>query len=517
MHGEWTYELLKHGGEAMHKLLLGLVQLFFALERVPEELRLGDIVIAFKDGDRRQPLDYRPLTLLNVVGKLYCTILAARLSKAAEQIEAVLSNEQGGFRAGRSQSDQLYILLETVRMQRNRKRGMYALFVDIKKAYDRVHRPGLWLRLWQCGAQSKNWRVLQNLYEDVQSRIRINESDTEWFELAEGLRQGCVLSPLLYAIFINSLADMLKASAAEGTVNGVRLSENAMDQLLLLLFADDIVLVSESLTDLQNMADKLAVHAKMWRYEVNLRKTKYMYFNEARQYNGQAASTCVRDHVAGQTTLVWDGGQPIKRVSQYKYLGIHLHEKLKWTTHKRYVLNKTADAAETVRRKGIYQMQPRQATYIWTWPVRCCAEYAVDVWCAPADEWNDLERVQVDVARNVLRVDRASKHDFVRGELGWMRLVTRRHLSRLRYLWRLLTMSPTRWPARLFRLSLGLDAGETMGADCFDQAAVQRVSGSWTAVSLRLVARLNLDGELVRLQQLYERASTIAITDAERQ
>ena len=370
------------------------------------------------------------------------------------------------------------------------------------KAYDRVHRPGLWLRLWQCGVQSKVWRVLQNLYEDVQSRIRINESDTEWFELAEGLRQGCVLSPLLYAIFINSLADMLKASAAEGTVNGVRLSENAMDQLLLLLFADDIVLVSESLTDLQNMADKLAVHAKMWRYEVNLRKTKYMCFNEARQYNGQAASTCVRDHVAGQTTLVWDGGQPIERVSQYKYLGIHLHEKLKWTTHKRYVLNKTADAAETVRRKGIYQMQPRQATYIWTSLVRCCAEYAVDVWCDPADEWKDLERVQVDVARNVLRVDRASKHDFVRGELGWMRLSTRRHQFRLRYLWRLLTMSPTRWPARLFRLSLGLqEAGAEfhLQNDWLDRARVALVPNSWFAATLRLLDSLQLATSLIEL------------------
>ena len=162
-------------------------------------------------------------------------------------------------------------------------------------------------------------------------------------------------------------------------------------------------------------------------------------------------------------------------------------------------------------------MQPLQAGYVWTSLVRSCAEYATDIWSDPDDEWPELERLQVDMARSILRIDHASGHQFVLGELGWMRLVTRRHLSRLRYLWRLLTMPITRWPARLFGLSLGLDAGETMGADWFDQAAVQRVSGSWTAASLRLVARLDLDGELVRLQQLYERASNIAMTDAERQ
>ena len=75
--GEWTYEILKQGGETMHSLLLSLLQVFFALEQVPDELRLGDIVIAFKDGDRRQPLDYRPLTLLHVVGKLHCEQLGS--------------------------------------------------------------------------------------------------------------------------------------------------------------------------------------------------------------------------------------------------------------------------------------------------------------------------------------------------------------------------------------------------------------------------------------------------------
>ena len=54
------------------------------------------------------------------------------------------------------------------------------------------------------------------------------------------------------------------------------------------------------------------------------------------------------------------------------------------------------------------------------------------------------------MARTILRIDRASGYQFVLGELGWMRMVTRRHMARLRYLWRLLTMTPLRWPARLF-------------------------------------------------------------------
>ena len=472
----------------------------------------------------RQPLDHRPLTLLHVVGKLYCTVLATRLSAAAEQIEKALCDEQGGFRAGRCQSDQLYALLETIRTQRYRKRGLLALFVDIKKAYDRVHRNGLWVRLWQCGMRSKMWRVLRNLYDGVKSRIRINDADTDWFELAEGLRQGCVLSPLLYAVFINSLVEALKAASLaqrgdseseDGTIHGVRLSELPEDQLLLLMFADDLVLVAESLADLQRMADILATHARQWRYEISLKKTKFMCFNKPEPGPSADDGSSRLADGAHQSELVWDGRQPIERASSYKYLGVLLTECLDWSEHKQQVYNRTADALEAVRRMGVRHIQPLQAGYVWTSLVRSCAEYATDVWGDLEDEWPELERLQVEMGRSVLRIDRASNHLFVLGELGWMRLATRRELSRLRYLWRLLTMTPTRWPARLFRITSGLDAGVMRNDDWFDQAPRRWVPGSWAATSLRLAAELGINADLVHLHRQY--SATLAIEpEAER-
>ena len=224
--------------------------------------------------------------------------------------------------------------------------------------------------------RSKMWRVLHNLYEGVQSRIRINDADTDWFELAEGLRQGCVLSPLLYAIFINSLADALKQAASEHQVEGVRLS--ADDQLLLLLYADDIVLLAESLEDLQRMSDILARHARQWRYEVNLRKTKYMCFSQPVHMPVPAASAAAAPGPAPTPSLVWDGKDAIERVSMYKYLGIHLSDTLDWNKHKQHVLQRTTEAADSARRSSIDHMQPRQASYIWNALARTCAEFAVE-------------------------------------------------------------------------------------------------------------------------------------------
>ena len=481
--GEWTYEMFKRGGEPMQKMLTDLIEIFFATEQVPEALRLGDIVIAFKDGDRRQPLDYRPLTLLHVVGKIYCTILANRLSETSER-ENILCDEQGGFRKGRSQSDQLFTLIETIRLQRHHKRGLHAMFVDIRKAYDRVHRTGLWIRLWECGIKSKMWRIINNLYEDVRSRIRINDSDTDWFNLAEGLRQGCVLSPLLYAIFINSLADTLKEAAANGSILGIKLSVS--DQLLLLLYADDIVLLAETRDDLQRMADVLARHAREWRYEVNLKKTKYMVFSTG--VDGPVTSTESKSLKAQPITYGAEKHK-IEQVKSYKYLGVLLTESLDWKQHKEHVYAYTRDAKDSARRAGMLSMHPKVASILWTSLIRSCTEYAADVWSDPGDQWKEIEMIQVNTARAILRINNTCKPLFATGELGWMQLATRRHLARLRYLWRLTKMPDSRWPKRLLNMT---------------KEVANHNPESWIEKTHKLIDSLGLSSEASRIQEMGE-------------
>ena len=265
------------------------------------------------------------------------------------------------------------------------------------------------------------------------------------------------------------------------------------------------------------MSDILAQHARQWRYEVNLKKTKYMCFSRPgfcgsdpdtpNQRQCQPSASQCSQH--GFKELLWADHEPIEKVPCYRYLGVVLTETLDWSRQRQAVYARTADAADGARRKGIRYMQPRQAGYVWKALVRSCAEYAVDVWSDPDDEWAELDKLQVEMARAILRIDHASNRLFAIGELGWMRLVTRRRLSRLRYLWRLLTMAPTRWPVRLLRCSLGLDADERMGPDWFDHAFVHCVPGTWTAATLRLVASLELNDELVRLQQQHVATSLL--------
>ena len=135
-----------------------------------------------------------------MVGKTYATVINTRIKSWCEARD-VLVDEQAGFRAGRSTGDHVFLLSELIRARKRKGRKTFCAFLDIKKAYDCVFRDGLWYRLGQVGLRGKMWRVLRNLYTVVESCVLVGADRTEWFSIDAGLRQGCILSPILFAIY----------------------------------------------------------------------------------------------------------------------------------------------------------------------------------------------------------------------------------------------------------------------------------------------------------------------------
>jgi hypothetical protein len=145
---EWVNELFLFGGNRVGFCMWKLFQRVWEEEEIPGDWSRG-VVFPF-EGEKRDPLNYRGITLLSVAGKLFSTILNDRLMEWSEENE-ILVDEQGGFRPGRGCVDQAFILNEVlVSRNRNRKRT-YCCFIDIKKAYDRVFRDGLWCRMAEKG------------------------------------------------------------------------------------------------------------------------------------------------------------------------------------------------------------------------------------------------------------------------------------------------------------------------------------------------------------------------------
>ena len=136
-------ELLKYGGGGMVDLLHQLLKVVWHEETVPKQWREGLIVNLFKKGDKEDPGNYRGITLLSVVGKVFCKVISNRLVQYLD-CGGKLHEGQARFRVGRSCMDNAYVLNEVVQDRLKEGKVIYAFFFD-----------GLWLKLWEMGVGGK--------------------------------------------------------------------------------------------------------------------------------------------------------------------------------------------------------------------------------------------------------------------------------------------------------------------------------------------------------------------------
>ena len=230
------------------------------------------IVSLFKKGDREDPGNYRGITLLNVVGKLFNKVLNYRLLKWLEEHNK-LSESQDSFRFGRSCVDNIFILNEVIQGRLQEGKKTFCFFLDIKKAYDTVWRDGLWCRMWEMSIQGKLWRVIRNIYNVNSSCVFLNGCKSDYFGIYQGVAQGCTLSPTLFLIFIDGLMKEI-----ERTVPSLPSLE-----LNGLIFADDFVGLSDSEQVLQALIDVVYAYSKKWLFEANVAKCAVVVFRNEKE------------------------------------------------------------------------------------------------------------------------------------------------------------------------------------------------------------------------------------------
>ena len=264
------------------------------------------------------PLNYRAISLLSCVYKAYSGVLNNRIVNYLEDLNWFVE-EQNGFRKKRSCQDHLFTLTSIIRNRQHENLSTFAAFIDFEKAFDWVNRDMLLYKLLLNNIDGKIYNAIKVMYTNTESCIRLNNCKTDWFKCLSGVRQGDVLSTTLFSIFINDLALDVKNTNIRIPVDSGKVS--------ILLYADDIVLLAENEHDLQILLDTIFSWCKTWYMNVNEKKTKIVHFRK---------KNCVRTNFVFKYGLDY-----IEIVSQYKYLGITLHEYLDF----KFTMDELSDAA----------------------------------------------------------------------------------------------------------------------------------------------------------------------------
>jgi hypothetical protein len=480
-------ELFKYGGERMVYCVWALFQKVWKEGTIPDDWSKGIVVPIFKKGDRRDPFNYRGISLLSVVGKMFTTILSDRLMRFCED-NAIIVDEQGGFRKGRGCPDQLFAMTEVLNFRKGKK--TCCCFIDIKKAYDTVFRDGLWVKLHQAGVQGKMWRMITNIYNKVESCVLVDGATTSWFEVEVGVRQGCVVSPILFSIFVDGLARKIKESGL-----GVGIEAGEEDKLGLLMYADDIVLIASNEKELQRMIDIVVGYSHKWRFELNHKKTEIVIFggkgkkccfwlkayDKEGKWEGDkddvnrvlAAKKAVEEAIKtarekGATEELVDeaanaaaaglGMTQLKSVDKYTYLGLVIKKNRSWKDSKGKAINKARRCMAMSWGMGIHVggLSTKAAVNAWKALIRPVMEYGAEVIQYSRNlsgKWDEAEKIQMQMGRRILGCSSTTSNAAVRGDLGWQSLKARRDMLRLTYWGKIINMKGKRWTRRIYEES----------------------------------------------------------------
>lgn len=265
-------EMLKNITSEMFELILKHLNGCLSTGNYPWNESVTTVI--HKKGDKENPDNYRAITLGSCMGKLFSSILLKRLIAFRGSVCPDTTNQLGFCKNGQT-SDHLLALKTVLDKYLKKKRvRVYACFVDMKKAFDRVCRQGLLKKLADLGIEGNFFSCLTNMYSNSSTRIKLSEKLSERFWVKIGTEQGHPLSPELFKIFIHELSVQLNADTNAGSYP--TLDDRPISHLM---WADDIVILALDGPSLQHLLDTLGRYTQTWELEVNLGKTQVMIFN----------------------------------------------------------------------------------------------------------------------------------------------------------------------------------------------------------------------------------------------
>jgi hypothetical protein len=415
-------EYIKSTVEIMIPVYVALFNKILNSGSIPESWVIGLIVPIYKNkGDADDCNNYRGITLLSCLGKLFTSVLNNRLYNFCED-NAIINELQTGFRKGYSTVDHIFLLKHVIDLYCYKKKKLFCAFVDYSKAFDTVWRDALWYKLRQSGIDGKLLDVIVSIYRHIKSCVFVNGTTSDYFASLTGVRQGENLSPLLFALFINDLEEFLLENACEP----INFNDAEIDnylRLMVLMYADDAILMSTTKEGLQRAIEVMCRYSDEWKLKINSSKTKVTIFGN-------------RKIDASKFTFVVNNDE-LEIVHCFKYLGILFNYNGSFRNALDDLKNQASRAMFALLNKCRKLNLPIDIRLeLFDALVMPILLYACEVW--GFEKIDILERLHLKFLKYTLRVKMSTCNNMIYGELGRFPLIIHIRTRMIAYWARLL-------------------------------------------------------------------------------
>ena len=427
-------EFIMNGGVKFWELLTLLYNKVKKSGSFPPGWNKGRVTLVHKKGSKEELTNYRPLTVIVSLSGLYSRLLNERLTRVVET-HGLLGEVQNGFRKGRMGADNSFILDSILWKQKALKKKVHLAFIDLVKAYDMVDRSILWSKMSGFGFGGDFLSSLKAIYTGDSVQAVVNGVPTKPVYLRRGLRQGCSLSPMLFALYIADLGQEITLSPEGFRVGSVVVSG--------LLFADDLVLLARDPDGLLRLLSMVKRHADILKMEINTGRDK----SEVISPEGAAGDLWQVMDDNGNAVL------SLKQVVKYKYLG----NITMCSMHKISLEKQKECVSKAHRYKGscIYMSKEGPDVVdmvLATWSNIAIPSILFGTEMVPFTETTirELERTQNYVAKYALGLPIGTAGVCAQVELGLKPVRQVLYEHQLKYYARLLQLDSSRWAKQAF-------------------------------------------------------------------
>lgn len=409
-------EFIKSARDQLSGPLHGVFNFLFNKGEWPAMWAEGLINPIHKKGSQNTEDNYRKVTVMPALGKVFESILNTRLTYR----NLVLDMDdrcQFGFKQDARTTDNMFILNSLIQRQKFRNKPLYVCFVDFTKAFDYINRSALYYKLIKRGIHGKLLNIIMSMFDKAKCKVKWKGLVGGNIDSEFGVLQGGMLSPKLFTEFLTDLHNYLSAEC------GVLMSNMVISYIL---FADDLILCSETPEGLQKLIDGLFNYCSKWHLILSFTKTKVMVFNTRK----------VNKHV------FTFNNQDIEIVKEYKYVGTIFSSNTKNAFRKNtaHLIEKARKAMFGLNchiKDSVGYLPPDLSIKMFDKQIKPILDYASEI-CYMGKQDYDLEKVHLCYLKYLLNVKPSSCTPSIYAECGRFPLVIKQKVQALKYWKRLL-------------------------------------------------------------------------------